>query len=409
MISLYSRSHGVGARGARVFSIVLLLFLVLPVSASTRADATRPVPQALPLIFELNAGQTSSDVKFLSRGPGYTLFLTPAEMVLGFATSASQKKTGVLRMQLPGANLQPRITGVEELPGKVNYFIGDDPAQWRTNLPTYAKVRYESIYPGVDLIYYGNQRQFEYDFVVAPGADPKAITLAFEGPDKLEMDAGGDLVFRVGSGELRLRKPLVYQEVDGSRKLVAANYVLRSKDRVGIQVAAHDARPLIIDPYSLFHVSGRERHRHCSWDRRRPGHTRHRLRGGRNLLDELPHDRGEPPAVPRQGDRLFRRELQHQSKWSGITHLFYLPWRQRHRPVLWHRRGRLFQYLRRRPDHLDEFPARQQAQRQQPRWQRRHRRQAESLRLRPPLLGVSGWQPTKGDTGSRWTASARPT
>ena len=153
MISLHSRSHGASARGARAFSIVLLLFLVLPVSANTRADATHAFPQALPLIFELNAGQTSSDVKFLSRGAGYTLFLTPAEMVLGFATSPSQKKAGVLRMQLPGANPKPRIAGIEELPGKVNYFIGNDPAQWRTNLATYAKVKYESIYPGVDLIY----------------------------------------------------------------------------------------------------------------------------------------------------------------------------------------------------------------------------------------------------------------
>ena len=253
MISLYSRSHGVGARGAGVFSIVLLLFLVLPVPASTRADATRPVPQALPLIFELNAGQTSSDVKFLSRGAGYTLFLTPAEMVLGFATSPSQKKAGVLRMQLPGANLQPLITGVEELPGKVNYFIGDDPAQWRANVPTYAKVRYEAVYPGIDLVYYGNQRQFEYDFVVSPGADPRAITLAFEGPETFVVDGAGDLLFQVGDGELRLRKPLVYQEIDGSRKLVAANYVLKSQNRVGVQVAAYDrTQPLVIDPVLVY-------------------------------------------------------------------------------------------------------------------------------------------------------------
>jgi len=254
MISLHSRSHVASARGARAFSIVLLvLFLALPVSASTRADATRAVPEALPLIFELNAGQTSSEVKFMSRGAGHTLFLTSTEMVLGFATSPSQKKAGVLRMSLPGANVQPRITGLEELPGKVNYFIGDDPAQWRTNVPTYAKVRYESVYPGIDLVYYGNQRQFEYDFVVAPGADPRAITLAFEVPDNLAVDPQGDLVFNVADGELRLRKPLVYQEVHGSRQLVAASYVLRSKDRIGVQVAAYDrARPLIIDPVLVY-------------------------------------------------------------------------------------------------------------------------------------------------------------
>jgi uncharacterized repeat protein (TIGR01451 family) len=232
---------------------VLLLFFLLPISATTRADATRSIPEALPLIFELNAGQANPEVKFLSRGAGYTLFLTPAEMVLGFLTSAPEKKAAVLHMKFSGANVRPRVVGLEELQGKVNYFVGDDPAHWRVNVPTYAKVRYESIYPGVDLIYYGNQRQFEYDFVVAPGADPKVITLAFEGPDNLAVDAEGDLLFQVGSGELRLRKPLVYQEVGGSRKLVEANYVLKSKDHVGVQVAAYDStRPLIIDPVLVY-------------------------------------------------------------------------------------------------------------------------------------------------------------
>jgi uncharacterized repeat protein (TIGR01451 family) len=253
MTPVLPRPHATGARSARLLSAVLFLFLVLPVSASTRTDVTRTIPKALPLIFELNAGQTSSEVKFLSRGAGYTLFLTPAEVVLGFVTSPSQKKAAVLRMQLPGANLQPRIAGVEELPGKVNYFIGDDPARWRTNVPTYAKVRYESIYPGVDLIYYGNQRQFEYDFVVAPGADPRVITLAFEGPENLALDPQGDLVFQIGDGELRLQKPLVYQEVAGSRKIVAANYILKSQNRVGVEVAAYDrTRPLVIDPVLVY-------------------------------------------------------------------------------------------------------------------------------------------------------------
>src|SRR5262245_50899800 len=254
MRSLTPRSHAPRARHARFLSAALLLFLVLPVSASTTTtEIARTAPRTLPLIFELNAGQTSPEVKFLSRGAGYTLFLTPAEVVLGFATSPFQKKAGGLRMQLPGANLQPRIVGVEELPGKVNYFVGDDPAQWRTNVPTYAKVRYESIYPGVDLIYYGNQRQFEYDFVVAPGADPGIITLAFEGPENLVLDPQGDLLFQIGDGELRLQKPLVYQEIAGSRKIVAANYILKSQNRVGVQVAAYDpTRPLVIDPVLVY-------------------------------------------------------------------------------------------------------------------------------------------------------------
>ncbi len=198
MIPVLPRPDATGARGARLFAIVLLLFFLLPISASTRADATRSIPEALPLIFELNAGQANPEVKFLSRGAGYTLFLTPAEMVLSFFTPTPQQKTAVLRMKFSGADVPSRVVGLEELPGKVNYFVGDDPAHWRANVPTYAKVRYESIYPGVDLIYYGNQRQFEYDFIVAPGADPKAITLAFEGPEKLVVDAEGDLLSRSG-------------------------------------------------------------------------------------------------------------------------------------------------------------------------------------------------------------------
>jgi len=190
----------------------------------------------LPLIFEANEGQTDPKVKFVSRGRGYTLFLTPGEMVLGL-TKPQEARATVVRMKLLGANRQSSVAGVEELPGKANYFIGNDPARWRTNIPTYARVKYEAIYPGVDLVYYGNQGHLEYDFVVAPGVDPKAITLAFEGPDKLKVDAQGDLVLQTASGELRLKKPLVYQEVDGQRKPVAGNYIFKGKARVGFQVA----------------------------------------------------------------------------------------------------------------------------------------------------------------------------
>jgi hypothetical protein len=195
-------------------------------------------------------------VKFLSRGPGYTLFLTPTEAALALIKSSADTnppKGTLLRMKLVGANPQPPVSGVQELRGKVNYFIGDDPRQWRTNVPTYAKVKYESVYPGVDLVYYGDGRQLEYDFVVAPGSDPKAIALAFEGADNLEVDAQGDLVLAVNGGELRLRKPLVYQEVDGRRKPIAGNYILKPRSRVGFQVAAYDtSKALVIDPVLVY-------------------------------------------------------------------------------------------------------------------------------------------------------------
>src|SRR5207249_11594390 len=131
-----------------------------------------------------------------------------------FAEEAKRRNADpvVLRTTFIGANRQPRVVGRDELPGKAHYFIGNDPAKWRTNVPMYARVHYQEIYPGIDLVYYGTQRQLEYDFVVSPGADPKAITLAFEGVDGVAIDAMGDLVLRADGSEVRLRKPVVYQE-----------------------------------------------------------------------------------------------------------------------------------------------------------------------------------------------------
>jgi hypothetical protein len=149
----------------------------------------------LPLSFEANQGQTNSEVEFLSRGRGYTLFLTGNEAVLAlnkaeigggtrkseFGTRLSPLATrhaaSVLRMSLVGASESARVSGLEQLPGKSNYFIGNDPKKWRTDVANYAKVRYQNVYPGVDLVYYGNQGQLEYDFVVAPGANPDQIKL----------------------------------------------------------------------------------------------------------------------------------------------------------------------------------------------------------------------------------------
>ena len=149
----------------------------------------------LPLSFEANRGQTDSQVKFLARGRGYALFLTPTEAVLSLAkpraqaraetsaTSSPEASGTVLAMQLAGANPEPRVSGKDALPGRVNYFRGKDPAHWHTQIPTYAKVAYEGIYPGVDLVYHGNQGQLEYDFVLAPGADPGALKLVFRGTE----------------------------------------------------------------------------------------------------------------------------------------------------------------------------------------------------------------------------------
>src|SRR5262249_49133778 len=126
-------------------------------------------------------------------------------------------QSAVLRMKLAGANRMPQVIGLEELPGTSNYFAGRDSKRWRTNIPTYSKVKYGSVYPGVDLVYYGNQRQLEYDFVVAPGTDPKTIRLVFTGADNLTVDDRGDLSLETAGGRVRMHKPLIYQEVDGAR------------------------------------------------------------------------------------------------------------------------------------------------------------------------------------------------
>ena len=224
----------------------------------------------LPLSFEANHGQSDSKVKFLSRGSGYSLFLTSNEAVLVLSQSEADenrkascvapasvrtkhRKSAVVRMTLVQANPQSQAAGHDALPGKSNYFIGNDPAKWRTNIPTYAKVRYEGVYPGVDLVYYGNQGQLEYDFVVAPGADPRLVTLAFEGAREVHIDARGELVLGVEGGEVRQHKPVVYQEVAGVKQEVAGRYVMKGTRQVGFRVAAYDAsRPLIIDPVLVY-------------------------------------------------------------------------------------------------------------------------------------------------------------
>jgi hypothetical protein len=141
------------------------------------------------------------------------------------------------------------MAGIDELPRKVNYFLGNDPKQWRTNIPTYSKVKYREIYPGIDLVYYGNGKQLEYDFIGAPGADPDLIRLTFDGADSLRLDGAGDLRFRMQKAEIRLRKPVVYQETAAGRRAIDASYSLTRHEQIAFQVAAYDAsQPLVVDP-----------------------------------------------------------------------------------------------------------------------------------------------------------------
>ena len=219
----------------------------------------------LPLSFEANQGQTDARVKFLSRGPGYTLFLTGDEVALEMQESGAkwfepvselprtkdnaQRTASVLRLKLVGASPNAVVTGADELPAKSNYFIGNDPKKWRSNVPTYAKVKYACAYPGVDLVFYGNQRQLEYDFVVPPGADASRIELRLEGSKKVSLDTEGNLVVAVEGGEVQLQKPLLYQEGSRGRREVPGGYVLKGTRDVAFKVGAYDrTKSLVIDP-----------------------------------------------------------------------------------------------------------------------------------------------------------------
>lgn len=220
----------------------------------------------LPLSFERNDGQTDSRVKFLSRGNGYTLFLTRGEAVLALSKSeASTKRLAeaklpktraeVLRVRLANANSSPRIVGTDQLAGKANYFIGKDQKKWRINLPTYARVKYRNVYSGIDLVYHGsNQHQLEYDFDVAPGADPKSIRVSFEGAHHLKLDARGNLVIETtDGGDVIEHAPVIYQEVNGHRETVSGRYAILDQHDVGFRLAAYDTRkPLFIDPTLVY-------------------------------------------------------------------------------------------------------------------------------------------------------------
>jgi hypothetical protein len=257
----------------RVFALFpFIVGFACPAAAAEDARVNETYGK-LPLHFEANRGQTHKDVRFLSRGPGYTLYLTSGEAVLVLTRpNPDEKKRDVrsrrergaqtpvkslaLRMRLVGAAPEPAVSGLEEQPGTANYFIGKDSAKWLTKVPTYARVHYRDVYPGIDLLYYGNQRQLEYDFVVAPGADPKKIVLGFKGADKLEIDAKGELVLHAAGGDIRQHKPFIYQNIEGIRREIAGGYVRKGANRVSFQVAAYDrSQPLVIDPvlsYSTF-------------------------------------------------------------------------------------------------------------------------------------------------------------
>lgn len=220
----------------------------------------------LPLSFEVNQGQTSGQVKFLSRGSSYSLFLTATEAILRLAkppinfpdtkTILDTSTNAVLHMQFVDANTASKVVGLEELPGKTNYFIGNNPKTWKTNVANFAKVKYQDVYPGIDMIYYGNQQQLEYDFVVKPAANSENIQLNFQGADEIEIDSDGNLILHISDQQIQMHRPFIYQEIDGVKKEISGGYVLKDNHQVGFRLGTYDTfKTLTIDPvlnYSTF-------------------------------------------------------------------------------------------------------------------------------------------------------------
>jgi hypothetical protein len=223
-----------------------------PVSAITPAahNSLKGAYGKLPLTFESNSGQTDAAVKFLSRGHGYSLFLTPAGAVLRLN---GKEKSSVVRWQTAGGNRNPRMVGVEPLATKSDYFIGNDPKKWQTDVPNYAKVRAERVYPGIDLVYHGSRRQVEYDFVVAPKANPNRIRLAFQGLESMKIGKHGELILHTANGDLVQPRPLIYQEENGRRQVINGRYALLAKNEIGFTLGHYDRnRQLTIDPVLLY-------------------------------------------------------------------------------------------------------------------------------------------------------------
>lgn len=223
----------------------------------------------LPLSFEVNRGQTDARVEFFARAGGYTLYLTANEAVMSLRapgrrsskndrrpSATTTERSSSIRMRLVGANTRARIVGLDELPGKSNYFIGSDPKKWRLNVPNYSRVKYQNAYPGLDVLFYGNGRQLEYDFIVAPGASFKPIKLSFDGARRVRLEESGDLVIETTAGEIRQRKPAIYQQ-DGAKRLpISGGYVIAGDREIAFEVGEYDRTlALVIDPVLIYSTS----------------------------------------------------------------------------------------------------------------------------------------------------------
>ena len=224
-----------------------------PVATTAESDASTRAAAAfaqLPLSFEPNQGQAADDVIFQSYGANYSLHLMSDAVSLR-VNQQEQAATNV-KLKWLSANAHPQLRGERKLPGVSHYLRGSDESQWKRNVPNYAAVRYEQLYPGVDLVFYGQQQQLEYDFVVAPGADPAAIRFTVEGAQSLRLDLNGDLLMQTANGTIRQQKPVLYQQYGAERREVEGGYRLQGSV-VSFDVSDYErSLPLVVDPVLVF-------------------------------------------------------------------------------------------------------------------------------------------------------------
>lgn len=258
------------AHVAKLFTVLAISGLILaeagraqteknPPPAPSRPEITQQFA-ALPLSFEQNQGQADSTVEYLTHGQGYTLYLTAKGAMLSLrAPAKSNQDAGSVitpYLRLVGANLNSEVCGEQELPGKVNYLLGNDPKNWKTNLSTYAKVLYRDVYPGIDLVFYGNQGRLEFDFVVHPGANPNSIQLEDPLAQAQVLEPSGNIIYEYAGGRITLHRPVSYVSEGTQRQEVASNYVLERNGRISFGLKNYDPnKTLVIDPslsYSTF-------------------------------------------------------------------------------------------------------------------------------------------------------------
>ena len=185
---------------------------------------------------------------------GYRISLQKSARVSGEDNLPSpETKRSVLRMKLIGASGTPVITGADKLPGMAHYLVGRDSSKWHRGSSTFEKVHYSGVYRGLDLLFYGNQNELEYDFVVGPRANPKNISLGFEGTESFSIDTTGDLVIGTGIGNVKLKNPTIYQIENGTHKQISGSFALRGSNTVGVNVGIYNhSEPLIIDPVLIY-------------------------------------------------------------------------------------------------------------------------------------------------------------